>query len=164
MSRIRSLLKTLASRLRAEEGVVTVEFALVLPVLLLVVFGIIYFGEFENYSVSETHLAAVAARYAAVNSDPGSGTLQQYILSQAPSPLLSTSTDVPTPAQVYIYYPAGSTGAAGSPVTACVTATVHFIKFLGFANETIAESTTMRLEQTASNWTPNTPPSQCPAA
>lgn len=143
-----------------------VEFAVVLPVLLLIVFGILYFGEFLNYSTDETHLAAEAVRFAAVNNDPGSPTtLQNYVLAQASPGLQSTSTDVPTPAKVYIYYPTGSSGSVGSAVRACVVATVHFLPFLGLSNVTIAQTATMRLEQTASNWTPDSsPPSSCPTS
>jgi Flp pilus assembly protein TadG len=143
-----------------------VEFAIVLPLLLLLVLGIFYFSEFLNYANDETQLAAEAARWASVDTDPSSSqTLQNYVLSLASPGLQSASTDVPTPAKVYIYYPAGSSGAVGESVRACVTATVHFIPFLGFTNTTITETATMRLEQTATNWTPDSsPPSACPTS
>ena len=56
-----------------------VELAVALPVLLLMVFGVMYFSEFLNYSTDETHLAAEAVRWAAVNVNPGTSTLQQYV-------------------------------------------------------------------------------------
>jgi len=46
---------------------VLVEFAVVLPVLLLLIFGIIDFGRFFNYADQESQLSAQAARWAAVN-------------------------------------------------------------------------------------------------
>jgi hypothetical protein len=64
--------------------------AIVLPILLLIVLGIIDFGRAVNYWNNETHVANLAARYAAVGTLPsdstcgtgryGSGeTLLQYI-------------------------------------------------------------------------------------
>jgi Flp pilus assembly protein TadG len=140
-----------------------VEFVMVLPVLLAILFGMIDFAKFENYTTAETHLAAEAARWAAVNVNPGSGTLQAYVLGQAPPELKNGGTDVPTAAKVYIYYPSGSTGAAGQAVRACVTATVHFIPILKVADTTITEYATMRLEQTPSVFTVDaSPPAACP--
>jgi Flp pilus assembly protein TadG len=142
-----------------------IEMAIVLPVLLTLILGIFYFGQFLNYSNDETHLAAEGARWAAVNYDaPGSTTLQAYVLSTASPGLQTASTDVPTAAKVYAYYPSGSSGAVGQAVRVCVTATVHFIPFLGFTNQTITQTATMRLEQTATNWTPDTPPAACPTS
>ena len=56
-----------------QEGVALIEFALVLPLLLLLVLGVIDFGKAFNYKNDETHLANQAARYAAVNSCTGCG-------------------------------------------------------------------------------------------
>jgi Flp pilus assembly protein TadG len=53
-----------------EEGVALVEFAFVLPLLLVLVLGIVDFGKAFNYKNDETHLANQAARYAAVNNSP----------------------------------------------------------------------------------------------
>ena len=72
--------------IRDESGVALVEFALVLPLLLVLVLGIIDFGRAFNHWIDSTHLANVAARYAVVNKNPGapaSLTLQQYIQEQA---------------------------------------------------------------------------------
>ena len=158
-----TLLQRVVRRLRREDGQAAVELAIVLPVLLVVALGIFYFGEFLNYSSNETQLASQAVRWASVNTNPGSGvTLQQYVLSLANPGLQSTSTDVPTPAHVYLYYPTGSTGQVGSSVRACVTATVHFIPFLGFTNTSITQTATARIEQSATAWTPDTPPAACP--
>lgn len=55
-----------ASALRGDDGQALVEFALALPLLVLFLFGIIYFAEALNYWNDETNAANVAARYAAV--------------------------------------------------------------------------------------------------
>lgn len=157
-----------AGRLEDERGTALAEFIIVAPVLLAIIFAILYFGRFENYTLDEQHMADVAVRYGAVNFDPSSSqTIQNYVLSQAPGELQSGSGDVPSPAKVYIYFPSGSANTVGDPVTACVQATVHFIPLLGIANQTITQSATMRLEQaqTSSVWTPDTSiPAGCPAS
>jgi Flp pilus assembly protein TadG len=49
----------------------------VLPLLLLLLFGIAYFGLALNGWIDETHLATEAARFAAVNSEHGTGELKE---------------------------------------------------------------------------------------
>lgn len=143
---------------------VLVEFAIILPVLLLIILGILYFGRYEDYANQETQLAEEGVRMAAVNRNPGTGTLQDYIRNQAQPELLAGSNDV-SPAQVYIYYPSGSSNAVGNPVTTCVVTTVQY-PFFGLSStaQTVAQSATMRIEVAATNWTPSTSvPSACPS-
>ena len=67
-----------------QKGTSLVEFALILPVLALLLFGLLDFAKAFNYWNDETHLAAEGARWAVVNSNPGgSGSLQQYLQQQA---------------------------------------------------------------------------------
>jgi Flp pilus assembly protein TadG len=164
-SRARVRARSLKDRVRAERGTALVEMAIVLPILLLLIMGIFYFSLFMNYSDNATHLASEAARFAAVNSNPGSAagqSLDQYVLSQAPGGLTSANSDVTSPAQVYIYFPSGSSGNAGDAVRACVTATVQFMPIFGsLTSARITQTATMRMEQDAT-WTPDTPPAQCP--
>src|SRR5207253_9556854 len=81
--------RVLGSRRRSpadERGVALIEFALVLPLLLLILFGMIDFGKAFNYWNDETHLANEAARYAVVNKNPlGSGSLEAAIKQDADS-------------------------------------------------------------------------------
>lgn len=71
-----------------------VELAVVLPLLLLLVFGIVRFGLALNSANDETHLANEVARYAAVNENPGcakepcTGGLAAWGKSQADSSAL----------------------------------------------------------------------------
>ena len=69
-----------------ERGAALVEFALVLPLLLVLFFGMVDFGKAFNYWIDGTHLSAEGARWAVVNKNPGSGTLQEYIQQQADTP------------------------------------------------------------------------------
>src|SRR5436309_14445967 len=79
-------LSRLRRKLREERGTALIEFALVLPVLILIVMGILYFGRYESYANDEQQLASSAARWASINANPGSGssqTRQQYAAAQA---------------------------------------------------------------------------------
>ena len=152
-----------------ESGQVLVEFAVLLPVLLLLILGILYFGRYEDYSNQATQLSEQGARQASVDVNPGmSVSLQTYIQQQASGELQAGSGDVTVPLAVYIYYPTvnnPSPGTVGSQVRACLTATVR-LPFSGGISQLITQSATMRLEQvaTAAQWTPNTSwPASCPS-
>jgi Flp pilus assembly protein TadG len=141
-------------RLREERGVVLVEFAIVLPILLLVLLGIIDFGRVMNYGEQQQQLAAQAARMAAVNADPpGSLQINEYVESQALGGL-SGGGDVTSGVQVYIYYPTGSTGSTttGQPIRACAVADFQLLPLLR-----IGGITTLKLVQTATMRTETTP-------
>ena len=68
-------------RVNSEQGQTLVEFALVLPILLLLMIGIFDFGSAFNSKNSVNFLANTAARYAEVNScAPCSGqTIANYV-------------------------------------------------------------------------------------
>lgn len=113
-----------------EKGTSLVEFALIVPILLLVLFGLLDFGKAFNYWNDETHLAAEGARWAVVNSNPGGGgqSLQQYIQQQA------DSSELRGIARVCISFPSnsdtGTSGQVGDPVTVTVKASYPWIPFL----------------------------------
>jgi Flp pilus assembly protein TadG len=154
MVRIAPILRSLA---RDESGVALVEFALVLPILLVLLFGMLDFGKAFNYWIDETHLANEGARWAVVNKNPGSGTLQQYIQQQADTPELRNggTSSVPTPLQVCISFPDGSSE-VGDPVHVAVSTTYNWLPFLGsrlgIASTTMTGSSTMRLEAEPTNY------------
>jgi Flp pilus assembly protein TadG len=58
-------------RTDAERGAAAVEFALVVPVLLMLVFGIVNFGQFLSVRQAATQAAAEGARAAAVTPTGG---------------------------------------------------------------------------------------------
>jgi Flp pilus assembly protein TadG len=122
-----------------------VEFAIVLPVLVLIILGILYFGRYEDYANQETQLAEEGVRWAAVANNPSTTgqTLQNYILSQAQPELRNGDSDV-TAAKVYIYYPTGSGNTVGNPIRVCVVSTFQ-LPFLS-TSETVAQTGTMRVE------------------
>src|SRR5829696_9006387 len=80
-------------RLGRERGQSMVEFALVLPFVLLLVLGMLDLGKAMHYRNDMTHLANEAARFAAVNRNPGPETsLEASIRTQATSDELKNGT------------------------------------------------------------------------
>jgi hypothetical protein len=144
------------ARARCERGVAVVEFAVLVPVLLLIVLGIGDFGLAMNTYNNETQLANEGARFAVVNRNPGASggqSLQQYIKSQG------DTSDIRTNASVGICFPDGHT-TVGHPVMVTVSISHTFLPYLknvlGIApSKSITGSATMRLEQNATNYSSN---------
>ena len=131
------------------------EFAMVLPFLLLIVVVFLDFGRALNYWVDTTHLASEGARLAAVDRvPPDSGTLQEYIRARADTAELEHggSQSIPDPLEVCVNNPAG-TDEVGDPVEVEVRTEYHWIPLLGIdaASTTITGSATMRRERLADN-------------
>jgi hypothetical protein len=111
------------------------------------------FGKVFNYWIDTTHLANEGARWAVVNRNPGTGTLQEYIKEQANTVELrdggTSSIPAGDEAEVCISFPLGSAN-VGDPVHVTVSATYHWLPFvgerIGDAAVTITGSATMRLE------------------
>lgn len=143
-----------AGALRAEGGAALVEFALILPILIVLLFGMLEFGKAFNYWIDETHLTAEGARWAVVNNVPSGSSLQQYIRNQADSAELRSG------AHVCVSFPNGGTPQVGDPVEVdmsyqsgipVVSSLIHAIpKIFGSstipASITVRGSSTMRLE------------------
>ena len=135
--------------LRREEGQALAEFALILPILVILLFGVIEFGKLFNTWLDEAHLANTGARYAVVDSLPGGTNLQQYIRSQADTGELRSG------AHVCISFPAGTSN-VGDPVKVEVTYTSGAPIVGGIINSIfggsipatikVSGSSTMRLE------------------
>jgi Flp pilus assembly protein TadG len=151
-----------------EEGQALAEFALVLPVLMLIIFGIVEFGRGFNYWNNATQISAEGARFAIVNRKPDPNniaSLQSQLLSQGSTTELRSggSTELPTPAHVCISFPNG-TANVGDPVQVTMTFTYHWLGVLdnvsklidkkkGFtAATTFTSSSTMRLEAPPTNY------------
>jgi hypothetical protein len=144
---------------RGERGAALVEFALVLPIFLLLLVGMMHFGKALNYWIDATHLSNIAARQAAVNKNPNSsGTLQEYIQQRANTlEFRDGGTDsVPSPGlEVCIDFP-GATSKVGEPVEAKVSATYNWLPIIseriGIGQSTIEGTAVMRLEATPTNY------------
>jgi hypothetical protein len=146
---------------RDESGVAITEFALVLPLLLIILLGVLDFGTAFSSWIDQTHLANEGARWAVVNKNPGSsGTLQDYIRSQADSDQLRNggTASMPDPMQVTICFPNGTSN-VGDPVEVRTSIDYNWLPFLGqrlsIGTTTIETTARMRLEALPSNYAAN---------
>ena len=147
-----------------ERGQALTEFALVLPLLLLVLLGVIDFGKAINYWIDQTHLANEGARLAAVNNNAG-GNLQQYLLGQTEtaeqrgcqgtgSQGTQRSAHCATVNVCFYKQSDGSlesTGAAGDTVVVLVQYDYQWLRgfpFTGSPSTTVTGKAAMRLEAT----------------
>jgi Flp pilus assembly protein TadG len=148
-------MKRMVTRLGSEDGASLVEFALVLPVLVVLLFAMLDFGKAFNYWIDETHLANEGARWAVVDRNPGGGSLQQYLVDQATTDELRNggTASVADPAEVCISFPSGTSN-VGDPVLVTVSATYNWLPVIGLdtAQTTITGSSHMRLEALPTNY------------
>jgi hypothetical protein len=154
-------------RRAGERGQALVEMVILLPLFLLLVFGVIEFGRVFNYWIDMTHLANEGARYASVNRWPtcpgqsaSSGacnptTLKAYLVARANTGELYDQLNGSDGVQ--ICYPEGGTPLAGKPVRVIINAHLDMpvldslLGLLGADGDLdISASSTQRLE-----WTPD---------
>lgn len=135
-------------RLLSESGQSAVEFGLIVPFMVFLIWALVDFGKGVNYWLDANHLANQAARAAAVlgNQAPPGGNLCTYIQQQAETTELRNGTGSVTSALKVQIAPGGSSQ-IGDPVTATVTAPYQWIPFIGGSTFNITASATMRLEQ-----------------
>lgn len=156
---------------RDDRGTALAELALVLPLLLVLIMGMVDFGKAFNEWIDETHLANEGARLAAVGyltADCATATnpntcIARQIQEDASIPELkngrafSPYADKQDAAQVCISYPTNpatnSHGQVGDPVQVTVRTTYHWLNYLvsslGFLGTPIEGKATMRLERRA---------------
>jgi hypothetical protein len=115
--------------------VALVEFALVLPLVMLLLLGTIDFGKAFTMWIDETHLANQAGRYAAVNKAPSGATVESdtsafedEIEADGDTKELRDSFAM-SGNGVNVCFPSG-TGEIGDPVRVDVKATRTFFKFV----------------------------------
>jgi len=127
------------------------EFALVLPVFMLIVAGLLAFGRVLFYWIEANHLANETARWAAVDQSPDPAKypqtnpnhLQQYALDAG-------GTVEFRDAKVCInYLGANPTPQPGDPVQVTIAKPFSFVPILGIAPITIRGEATMRIERFA---------------
>lgn len=136
-----------------------VEFALVVPWLLLIVLGMADFGRALNYKNDLTQLANQSARYAAVNRDP-SGDGSSFPSCSDLKTYLSDPANVGTKGmanRIESGVIEVSFGAqVGDPVTVKITVSFPYLGFiasdsspwgLGTLSSDLTGKATMRLEQ-----------------
>jgi Flp pilus assembly protein TadG len=128
-------------KLARQDGVAMTEFALVLPVFLVIVAGMLAFGRVFFYWISANHTANETARWAAVDRNPFAPTT---LKSHARN---SVTQEFSNNATICITLPNGA--AVGRPVTVTVEAPFSFVPLLDVGTLTIRGSATMRIERLA---------------
>jgi len=110
--------------LKAEQGQTLVEFALILPILLVLVIGIFDFGSAFNSKNDLNFLANTAARFAEVNScapcGSGSNAIRDYVKSTADTSQLNGQLTI------LFCLPSG-TGAVGDPLEVTTSAPFNWL-------------------------------------
>jgi hypothetical protein len=171
------MIRTVRQKMTDSSGTALAELALVIPLLLVLLLGMIDFGKAFNEWIDETHLANEGARLASVGYPAIAGTcngatapnpntcLAQYIQESADLPELKSgrtgnayvgSQDA---ARVCISYPTNpvtsTKGQVGDPVEVTVRTTYHWLNYLvkqvDLGATPIEGKATMRLERKASS-------------
>jgi Flp pilus assembly protein TadG len=144
---IHQQLRLLRHRLNDERGQSVLEFAVVLPLLVVVIFLLVNFGIVMNEKEDATQVASQAARLAAVNSSMLGGGVAAFVHSQVATNRLKTSS-------VGVCFPNG-TANVGDPVRVTVSIGVQVGAggFIPAVTIPVKGSSTMRLEQVPTNFT-----------
>jgi TadE-like protein len=140
------------TRARDERGQALVEFALIAPLFLMIVFGIIQFGVGLNYWLDLQRIANQGARWAAVNAYPNcpvegpaapcSPTLQEYLVSEPVSGGLKPTVSV------CFEQMSEPTGAViGDPVTVHLNSDFKLLPLIGIGRVNLKAEATMRIER-----------------
>ena len=137
-------------RFGRSDGQTLVEFALVLPIFMLVVVAVLEFGRAITYWHDLNNTAQVAARYAVVNRYPGcpSTCPNGGFLAWAPTDLNSTGLRTTTTATIcYRDDDLSNSASAGDPITVTMTSVFKPFKFIKQADITLRGKATLRMEQ-----------------
>jgi Flp pilus assembly protein TadG len=141
-------------RLEGEDGVAMTEFALVLPVFIAIIVGLLSFGRLLFYWIDANHLANETARWAVVDRNPNAGVflppnaLQKYAQAQAGTAEFGDATvciavpddgDPATPREPAI----------GGPLEVTVEKPFSFVplKWFDVGTITVRGRSTMRIER-----------------
>jgi Flp pilus assembly protein TadG len=135
--------RRISRRVRTEQGQSLVEFALALPVLMLVILGMVDFGIAFNYNNDESNLANEAIRFAVVNKcgpcTAAAQKIETYVRNDADSDNLKnggTGVGIQSPGVQVEFcspklgYNAGDPLAIGDPLKAKVTANYRFLPYV----------------------------------
>jgi hypothetical protein len=136
-----------------ERGQAMVEFALIAPVFILLIAGIIQFGVVLNFWLDMQRIANQGARWAVVDAYPGcprtttpagscSPTLQDYLASEPIAGGLNPCVDITLPNGADV----------GEPVTVRLESTFTLVPIIGVGTINLGADATMRQEWAASQY------------
>jgi Flp pilus assembly protein TadG len=126
-----------------ERGQALVEFALVVPLFLILVLGIIQFGIGLNFWLDLNRLANQGARWAVVNCNPASTGICDPDLETA---IEQDRTSGGNPVNANVCYE--TTPTVGQALTVHVSSQFRFRQLLNLPGITLRARATMRIEQT----------------
>ncbi|MFZ6003846.1 MAG: TadE/TadG family type IV pilus assembly protein [Actinomycetota bacterium] len=145
---------------RGDKGVALVEFAIIMPLLFLLIFGIIEFGWAFRQNLDVRHGAREGIRLAAVNANPSNGeSTQQARIAREICNRMDADTGPPVQVQIDVNGSLVADGAGdatifdiGDEVTVTITKDLQQLtNFLAFALNGVTLDSTVktRLEQPA---------------
>jgi Flp pilus assembly protein TadG len=126
-------------RLRSESGAAAVEFALVVPLLLLLLFGIIEFGRLYNAQIEVSGAAREGVRVMAITDDASAARGATRLAAPSLNPALQDS-------RISITSTAANPAhcAPGATVTVAVTYPIAFLTGMFGPNVTLTGRSVMR--------------------
>ncbi len=126
---------------RREDGVAMTEFALILPIFMVIVAGMLGFGRVFFYWIQANHVANETARWAIVDRNPyNPTTLQQHAANSATVEFAQGAQ------QTTVCITRNGTD-LGDPLEVTVAKPFTFVPILGIGKITIRASSTMRVER-----------------
>jgi hypothetical protein len=124
--------------LRRDDGVAMTEFALILPIFMVIVAGLLGFGRVFFYWIEANHTASETARWAIVDQNPfNPQTLQEHAAQ-------SSTGEFESDVRVCISMPEGPV--LGERLVVKVQKPFSFLPILNVGTITIRGSSTMRIE------------------
>jgi Flp pilus assembly protein TadG len=124
---------------RREDGVAMTEFALILPIFMVIVAGMLGFGRVFFYWIQANHVANETARWAIVDRNPYAPTTLQKAGADSSSLEFSSNTKICITRQ--------GNKDLGAPLNVTVAKPFTFVPILGIGKITIRASSTMRIER-----------------
>jgi Flp pilus assembly protein TadG len=157
---------------RRDDGVAMTEFALILPIFMVIVAGLLGFGRVFFYWIQANHVANETARWAAVDHNPfqtgcpsgpytgavGCQSLQQHGANSASREFNDGAE------QTTVCIALQGTRQPGEPLKVTVAKPFTFVPILNIGTITIRASSTMRIEHLGGEDTSKDPPTPIPVA
>ena len=125
--------------LRREDGVAMTEFALILPIFMIIVAGMLGFGRVFFYWIQANHVANETARWAIVDRNPYAPTTLQAHGANSASGEFNSNTTVCITRE-------GDKN-LGAPLKVTVSKPFTFVPILEIGKITIQAASTMRIER-----------------
>ena len=135
---------------KREDGVAMTEFALILPIFMVIVAGLLGFGRVFFYWIEANHVANETARWAVVDRNPYAPTTLQKHAADSATSEFSTGAEEAT----VCIQREGATLNLGDPITVTVAKPFTFVPILNIGTITIRASSTMRIENFQNGATP----------